>query len=236
MNGHDDMSDTDVLCAVRDSMSGVPLAGPPHVEAIMARGRARRHRRVIPGVTGTAAVAAGAALAVTALTPAGHVASHPAGRQPAVQLAAWTVTRLADGKISVTIRELEDPAGLQSTLRADSVPASVTFASQRNPACQPYPGGAPQQLLESATPLLKRVFPKPYTDLSLPSKLPQSAHRVPANSLPSTPPPPSPGDTRIVIDPSALPRNAGVQLGVSYDGGAVLLPQVVYASPSCTGS
>ena len=32
-----------------------------------------------------------------------------------------------DGTIYVTINELKDPAGLQSTLRADGVPASVTF-------------------------------------------------------------------------------------------------------------
>jgi Sigma-70 region 2 len=59
-------------------------------------------------------------------------------------LAAWTVARQADGSIKVTIRELRDPAGLQRTLRADGVPASVTFSGQRNPACQGYPGGGSQ--------------------------------------------------------------------------------------------
>jgi hypothetical protein len=29
---------------------------------------------------------------------------------------------------------------------------------------------------------------------------------------------------------------AGVQLGDSPDGGALLLPQLVYASPKCTGN
>jgi hypothetical protein len=241
MNAHDDMSDTDVLSAVRDSLSGMPLAGPPDLEAIMARGRARRHRRLIPGVTGTAAVAAGAALAVTALAPAGHqaspVASHPAGRQPAVQLAAWAVTKLADGNISVTIREFKDPAGLQSTLRADGVPASVTFASQQNPACRPYPGGTPSQapLPLQATALLKRVFPKPYNGLPLLPR-PGSAHWVPANGRLSAPPSPSPDATVIVIDPSALPGNAGVQLGASGGDDAILTPRVVYVSPQCTGS
>ena len=83
MNAHDDMSDTDVLSAARDSLSGMPVASPPDVETIMARGRARRHRRrLIPGVTGTLAVAAGAALAVTTLAPA----SHQATPGPAVSL------------------------------------------------------------------------------------------------------------------------------------------------------
>jgi len=45
------------------------------------------------------------------------------------------------GDIKVTIRELRDPAGLQRTLRADGVPASVTFAGQQNPACQGSPQG-----------------------------------------------------------------------------------------------
>ena len=65
MNARDHVSDADVLTAVRDSLSGMPLASPPDVETIMARGRrTRRHRRLIPGVSGTLAVAAGAALAV----------------------------------------------------------------------------------------------------------------------------------------------------------------------------
>jgi len=82
-------------------------------------------------VAGALAVAAGAAVAVTALVPA--------GRQPGAQLAAWTVVKQADGNIYVTIRQFRDPAGLQARLRADGVPASVTFTGQRNPACQPYP-------------------------------------------------------------------------------------------------
>ena len=241
MNGHDDISATDVLSTVRDSLCGMPVAGPPDVEAIMARGRAHRRRRLIPGVTGTAAVAAGAALAVTALTPASHLASpqpsHPAGRPPAAQLAAWTVTKLADGNISVTIRELADPAGLQSTLRADGVPASVTFASQQNAACRPYPGGTPPQAPQplQVTTLLKRVFPKPYNELPPPPR-PGSAHWVPASVRPSGPPSPSPDSTVILIDPSALPGSAAVQLGASDSGNAILTPRVVYASPQCTGS
>ena len=230
MNARDHVSDADVLTAVRDSLSEMPLASPPDAQTIMARGRrTRRHRCLIPGVTGTLAVAAGAALAV-ALAPAGHPAdrqaSGQASRQPAVQLAAWTVTKLANGKISVTIRELEDPAGLQSTLRSDGVPASVTFASRQNPACRPYPAG---------TPLLERVFPIHHKDLpQLPPK--GNARLAPAHGRLPALPRPSLTSTVIVIDPSALPGNAGVQLGISHDGGLVLVPQVVYASSQCTGS
>ena len=102
------------------------------VEQIVRRGRAVRARRRLPGVAGAAAAVAGAVLAGTTLLPAGH----PSG----VRLAAWTVTRQANGTIKVTIRELRDPAGLQSKLRADGIPASVTFSSKPNPACQEYPG------------------------------------------------------------------------------------------------
>jgi hypothetical protein len=82
-------------------------------------------------VAGALAVAAGAAVAVTAPVPASH--------QPDARLAAWTVVKQADGNVYVTIRQFRDPAGLQARLRADGVPASVTFTGQQNPACQPYP-------------------------------------------------------------------------------------------------
>ena len=57
-----------------------------------------------------------------------------------MHLPAWTVTKLSGGDISVTIRELKDPAGLQGMLPTDGVPASVTFADQLNRACGPTPG------------------------------------------------------------------------------------------------
>jgi hypothetical protein len=56
----------------------------------------------------------------------------------------------ADGDIHITISQLGDPAGLQSTLRTDGIAASVTFLGQPNPACQPL----------SADPgLLGKIFP-----------------------------------------------------------------------------
>jgi hypothetical protein len=179
-------------------------------------------------------VAAGAVLAVTALTPA----SHQAGHHATAQLAAWTVTKLAGGNVSVTIRELKDPAGLQRRLRSDGVPASVTFARQQNPACRPYPGGTPGQPPQS-TPLLHRVFPKPYH-----GRRGLLNHAGPARSVVvrgrSNRLGLSPDAALIEIDPSALPGNAGVQIATAYGGQrgvqAVDMPTVVYASPQCTGS
>jgi len=235
MNSHDDMSDADVLCAARDSLSGIPVANPPDVDTIMARGRARQHRRLIPCVTGTLAVAAGAALAVTALAPASHQATARPGRQPVVRLAAWTVTKLAGGDISVTIRELKDPAGLQGTLRADGVPASVTFAGQLSPACRPYPGGTIPWPPQSPTPLLRRVFPKPYGILPPSPHQSQGWSKAPGHGSPPPASPPA-GQTVIVIAPSALPRHAGVQIAATHGAGWIGPVQVVYASTQCTGS
>jgi uncharacterized repeat protein (TIGR01451 family) len=81
---------------------------------------------------GVLAVLAAAALAVTTLVPSSHRGSH----QATVRLAAWTVTKQADGSIDVTVRQWRDPARLQATLRAEGVPAVVT--PPPNPACRPY--------------------------------------------------------------------------------------------------
>ncbi len=128
------MNDDDLITLVREQRRSVQMTTP--VEEIVGRGRALRARRRIPGLAaGAMAVAAAAVLAVTALLPAGH----QVGPQPPAQLAAWTVTRHADGTITVTVRQLRDAQGLQRTLRADGVPASVTFFGHEPRACQRYP-------------------------------------------------------------------------------------------------
>lgn len=123
--------------------------------------------------------------------------------------------------------ELRDPAGLQRTLRADGVPASVTFIGQQNPACQPYPppGNPPSSLRHPpfGGPLSK-VLGSPFSN--------------------------PPGDA-MVIHPSALPSGAGLQIAVMRGippgpGGPWLYPKgsghpvvevsLVKASPQCTGS
>jgi hypothetical protein len=198
-------------------------ARPLAADDVIRQGQ-RRHRRSIVGrsfgALAVAGVVAAVVLAVTALVPSVRPTGHP----PTAQLAAWTVVKQADGNISVTIRELKDPAGLQRTLRADGIPASVTLVDQQNPSCQPYPGGTPRQ---GVTPLLKRVFPLPYENLSL---------APPPAQATQGPPPTPPSSSIVVIDPSALPGHAGVQIGISPNGRALLLPQVVYASPQCTGT
>ncbi len=127
------MNDDELITAVREQRSKVPMTIP--VEQIINRGHAVRARRRIPGMAAVLAVAAAAAVAVTALLPA----SHPASHQPGIQVAAWTVVKQADGTVSVTIREMRDPAGLQRRLRADGVPATVTFFGPAPRSCQDTP-------------------------------------------------------------------------------------------------
>jgi len=241
MNVHDEMSDADVLRAAAGSLSKIPMPGAPDTAAIITTGRARRRRRMTGVMAGTAAVTVvvlglSGAFAATSHQPSGATRHQPTHRGHA-QLAAWTVTKLADGNISVRINQFKDPAGLQRTLRADGVRASVTFASQRNPACRPYPGGTPAPGSVPPSPLrpstlLKQVFPQPYRQLGPPPGA------GPAQMVKAGPParPPSGNRTVIVIDPSALPRNAGVQLATNGAAASLRLPVVVYASPRCTGS
>jgi hypothetical protein len=242
MNVHDDMSDADVLRAVADCLSTIPMPSAPDTGAIITAGRARRRRRMtglsLAGTAAVTVVAVGLSGAVGSAShqpgSTGHRVTHPAH----ARLVAWTVTRLADGDISVRINQFKDPAGLQSTLRADGVPASVTFASQRNRACRPYPGGTvtegrvPPPSPLSPPPLLKRVFPRPYQQVVLP-KGTGHPRWVRAAGPPS--PPPSGNRTAIVIDPAALPRDAGVQLASNTTATALSLPVLVYASARCTG-
>jgi hypothetical protein len=201
------MNDDELITAVKESVTGVRMNIP--AEQIVSRSRAIRTRRRIPVLAGALAVAAGAGLAVTTLLPASHQPSHPAS----AQLAAWTVTKQADGNIRVTVRELRDPAGLQRTLRADGVPASVTFTGQPNPACHGYHGGGDRN---QRWQLLKSVY---------------------------TPLPGDNEVKVVVIHPSALPSGAGVMIAAGsphnqapHGDSIELTLGLVQASPHCTGS
>jgi hypothetical protein len=186
------MTDDELLTAVRESFTDVHSATP--AAQIVNRGHAMRARRRIPGVAGALTVAAGTALAVTALLPSGHPgpvssghpglvsSGHPGSHPASVRLAAWTVAKQANGDIDVTIHQLQNPAGLQSTLRADGLPANVTFSSAGPSAsCQPY---------ATSLDALSTVFQVNTSD----------------------------GSAFLVIHPSALPRGTGV--GIFEEPGA----------------
>ena len=201
------MNDDELITAVKESVTGVRMDIP--AGQIVSRSRAIRARRRVPALAGALAVAAGTALAVTSLLPSGQQPSHPAR----AQLAAWTVVKQADGGIRVAIHELRHPARLQSTLRADGVPVSVTFSGQSNLACQPYGLSGSQ-----------------------------SQHRHLLRSM-VTPLPGHANLRVLVIHPSAFPAGAGLAIaaghpGQSPRGGGVELTigPPVKASPRCTGS
>lgn len=142
------MTDDDVLTAVReclttarDRAAGEQMARP--ARTIIARARRRRLRQ---GLVAAAAAVIAAAVAASALLPGN-------GSSPA-RLAAWTVTTRPGGQITVTIRELRDPAGLQRQLRADGVPATVRFTKLTPRLCLYYRVPQKQTLR-----LLARIFP-----------------------------------------------------------------------------
>jgi hypothetical protein len=135
------MNDNELITAVRESVADVYSA--TSVAHVISRGRTVRARRRIPRVAGTVAVAAGTALAVTTLLASGHPelpgSGHPGSHPASAQLAAWTVAMQVNGNIDVTISQLQDPAGLQSTLRADGLPVTVSFsAPPLSASCRSY--------------------------------------------------------------------------------------------------
>jgi hypothetical protein len=175
-----------------------------------------QHRHYRPRTRGRAVMAgaglAGVGAAVTALGIAmSQPTSHP-GRPPATaQLAAWTVTEQADGTVNVAIRELINPAGIQSRLRAVGVPASVNIGG--NSACQAYP--------RSAAPPAGQVF---------------TFHQGQSRQATIT----SRHVTTIYIHPSALPSGAGVEISATLmdapkHGLGVVVMHLVRTSQQCTG-
>jgi hypothetical protein len=223
------MNDDELIMLLQEQRGKAAMTTP--VEQIISRGRALRARRRIPRAAGAAGAAAVSAIAVGVALPASHpAASNPAASRraldPDARLAAWTVTRQPNGNIKVTFREATDPAGLQRTLRADGIPASVTFSGQQNPACHGYPmsraprlgpAGAYQHQL-SRFPLSTVLGP---TVRNL-----MSAFHHPLDAM--------------VIHPAALRPGVGIQIWTSGTPGAAdnfqLHVRLVRASPQCTGS
>ncbi len=138
MNMHDEMSDNEVLRAASDSLSAIPMASPPDVGAIMARGRARRRRR-LSAVAGLSVAAAGTALALGLTGVLG-----PARTPGTIRTASFTLASNANGTTTLTInpKDLLDPAALQSDLAQDGIPAKVTSGSFCS--SDPHPAGFSQ--------------------------------------------------------------------------------------------
>jgi hypothetical protein len=213
-------TDSELLTPVRESFAGVRLNVP--LDATIQRGRRLRARRRVVGATGAAAIAGGVALIAALLVPSGG-AVRPAGPSAALagpvryQTAAWTVARGPDRTVTVLIRQLSDPAGLQRALRADGVPAAVAFQ-----------GG----ILSDTPPL-----PKACRNISLSAEA--NAH-LQARILGQSPVNPRSG-IALVIYANEIPKGIGLNLTVQTTGtgpgaGWGWSLGLVQATPECTGS
>jgi hypothetical protein len=208
MNDTDLADLTDLGALVRDAVRETHMTVPESDINRRAR-RLRARRRLAVGGAASAGLAA-AALAVTGFA---FPATSPASQDPAAQVTAWTVAEQPSGAIDVTIRDLKDPDGLQARLRADGVPASVTFG-RANPACRPYYLHAPKSIVEKGQP--------PVFDDGL---FTTSSGPVPF---------------AVVIQPDHLQPGEGIQLSLLSDSGgrmgtASLTVGAVQATPACTG-
>jgi hypothetical protein len=207
---------TALLEAIRAEQAGIPA---PAAARRPGSGHGRTALRWPAMLAGVAAVAACAALAVTALVPG---TAHHTAR---IQLAAWTVQHDPGGLIKVTIHDLRDAAGLQATLRADGVPANVEFSET------PFEGTTSPS-----------AIPPSCTAPQMPDK---GNARLQEKITPSFGPPSGfdPDSVALTIDPAAFPPGIGLYLKAfaaspGTKNGLVLSLQtdLVTTSPQCTGS
>jgi hypothetical protein len=127
VNIHNEMTDNEVLRAASDSLSGIPMASPPDAAAIMARGRAHRRNRLSAlGGLSLAGAAAGTALVLGLTGVLG-----PARTPGTIRTASFTLVSNSNGTATLTIspKELLDPAALQNDLAQYGIPAKVTTGS-----------------------------------------------------------------------------------------------------------
>jgi hypothetical protein len=214
------MTGDKLLTLVRESFSAVRMDTP--AEHIIGRGQMLRTRRKVLTAAAVLPVAAAVLIVIGVLgSSSGQAPHHPA---PAT-LAAWTVTRHANGIINVTIRELRDPAGLQRTLRANGVPANVVFLGHSftpttSSTAIPQSCRAPHLSDKANADLQAKIMPQP----------------GPFNPI-------SPGSIVLMIRPSAIPHGIGLFIeayaaspGSQSGQGFAMQTDLVQASQQCTGS
>jgi hypothetical protein len=231
------MNDNELITLMKEPFADVHMTVPP--DEVIRHGRAVRSRRRLRGLTGAVALAGAAVVAVALLVPGGHPAT--------ARLAAWAVARDPDGGITVTVNQMKDPAGLQATLRADGVPARVTF-DPLNWLTQPLPAGctAPKMSDQANAQLQSKILLPPAVwsyqqqmrakyvqakpnDLTKPAKLqpndvlPKSLSRLMQEGL--------------YINPAAIPAGIGLSIGVDVSSsGYSYGVDLVVTNSQCTGS
>jgi hypothetical protein len=193
---------------------------PPGLAARVRRRERQRKLRIRAAATAGTAAAAAAAVTTATLVPGGGTAG--------VKLAAWTVAKEPGGTVAITLRELRDPAGLRRALRADGVPARVTFVNHPfEPATNgppvPPPCRAPSLSDQANAELQGRILPPP---------VPASASGGVVKSTGAV----------VAIRPSAIPPGIGLNLYAwvarrNAGNGDLLDMEIglVDATPQCTG-
>jgi hypothetical protein len=180
---------------------------PPDL-AVRRPVRAWRRTAVI---SAAAVIVGGAVLAAAALaggaTPSGT-------HQPPAALAAWSVVKGPNQTISILIRQLRDPAGMQRTLRADGVPAVVAFQGGILSDTPPLPRGCQNPpMSDEANAKLQSKILGPAPGMNVGSKV------------------------ALTIHTAEIPKGIGLNLTVQASGtswGWSL--GLVLATPACTGS
>ena len=146
MNDNDELNDSAVLSAVRDSISGLPMPTAPRLQAITARGRARRRCRL----AGVSLASAGACAALVVALAGGWGSAGPAPQTgpapqhpaPEVHLAAFSVVTGPDGGTKLTLGsgQMINPNAVRRALAEHGIPALVTADQFCRTADQPAPG------------------------------------------------------------------------------------------------
>jgi hypothetical protein len=199
----DDVNDDDVLGALRHGLSKLPVPQAPPLEAIVARGRARRRRS---GLAGMSLAAAGLAIALPVIItgvngPSSRVAtSLRLGSGPVhVNLAAYSVDSNPNGTVSVTLATKGnfDPNKLRQALARAGVAAVVNVDA----FCQ--------------TPVQPGGFGQVVSSGSLKGSANSSAAGAGQSAQANV--------TAMVIKPSAMPRRAELSIGYFPDHVAMTL-------------
>ena len=140
MNDNDELNDSAVLSAVRDSISGMPMPAAPRLQAITARGRSRRRRRL--GGLSIATAGACAALAAGLAGGSGSAGPAPQHEPPPVHLAAFSVVAGPGGTTTLTLYpgQVANPDAVRQALAEHGIPALVTVGKFCRTADQPSPG------------------------------------------------------------------------------------------------
>jgi hypothetical protein len=127
MHDSDQMTDSPELRELRDSLSNVAMPGPPRLEAITGRARARRRQQL----TRVTRVSAAGVVAVSVVAVGVSGGFSPAQKLGTIRTAAYTLRHNQNGTDTLTLNpvELLNPSQLQSDLAQYGIPAKVTSGS-----------------------------------------------------------------------------------------------------------